>query len=66
MFWLSYQIIPDCIENIFLHFFFFFFLRTSDIDNEIYYTDVEVTEQDKVSPGYEKSDTNEDKSTAVA
>ena len=43
-----------------------FFLRTSDINNEIYYTDVEVTEQDKVSPGYEKSDTNEDKSTAVA
>ena len=47
-------------------FFFFFFLRTSDIDNEIYYTDVEVTEQDKVSPGYEKSDANENERTVVA
>ena len=50
----------------FLHIFLFFFLRTSDIDNEIYYTDVEVTEQDKVSPGYEKSDGNENERTVVA
>ena len=60
MFWFSCQTVPDCIGNHFLY----FFSRTSDIDDEMHFTDEKMALEDML-PARNKSEANEDEISSV-